>query len=172
MIVSSLLPGLNVASTNCLLRKGNKQCLNEVWILCFFFKRPNIFQAQAVAVLHLFLLLGNAQGKTTGHWKITWFVWSYRKKLVLNSDPLRPSSLPGLPSSPTTTGKSLHLTELQPPSCEARVRALFIQALVWLSHTDCKPCGAQTLVLPTYVEQLFFLNNHQMHLVNPQAPKT
>lgn len=30
--VSSLLPGLSVASTNCLLREGNKQCLKEVWI--------------------------------------------------------------------------------------------------------------------------------------------
>lgn len=54
MIVSSLLPGLYVASTNCLLRKGNKQCLNEVWIYFFFLKRPNISQSQAVAVLHLF----------------------------------------------------------------------------------------------------------------------
>lgn len=122
----------------------------------------------------LILLLGNAKGKTTGHWKITWFVWSYRKKLVLNSDSLRPSSVPGLSTYRTTTGKSLRLTELQLPSCEARIRrALFTQALVWLSCADCKPCGAQTLALPEYAEELFFfLNNHQMHRVNPWAPKT
>lgn len=134
----------------------------------FFLKRPNISQSQAVAVLHLFSV------EMLTCWFFCWGMPRAKQQVTEKSPglsgvternwfwtqiPWEPSSVPSLPPSHTTTGKSLHLTKLQLPSCEARIRrALFIQALVWLSCADCKPCGAQTLALPMYVEQLF-LNN-------------
>lgn len=171
MIISSLLPGLNAASLNCLLRKGNKQHLNEVWIWFFVSvtSRGCTASVSSADTNLLILLLGNAKGKT-GHKEITWFIWSYRMKLVLKSEPLR-TQLHTWPPH-TTTGKSLHLTKLQLPSCEARIRrALFSQALVWVPHAACEPRGAHTDSCSCYVEQLWFYNNHQEHSVNPRAPK-
>lgn len=73
--------------------------------------------------------------------KITWFVWRRRKKLVLNSDPLRASSIPGLPTSRTTTGRSLDLTEHQFPAVKSFVHSgpclTFLFTLQALWGTDC-----------------------------------